>query len=335
MATEQYANNATTVLSGAINSGASSLVVTSADLFPTSPQFRIRIDSELLLVTAVVGTTFTVTRGIEGTTAAAHAEGAVVRHVLTRDGLKGIGGSTVLATPFDSREQPGTVGRIFLPTNGYAAERDNGTLWQAWGPLFPLTAPISGDFAWTGQGGATLDTSGGMCYLSAPPAAGSNLRIRHKTAPATPYSVTIGFIPMAPVIQNIFPGMGLCFRQSSTGKLVTLGYTFENDPDTRIITRWGMQKWTDETTFSANYGSINWGDIPPWNTGPILWIKGIDDGTDLKFQVSNDGVHFSQIHSVSRTDFLLTTGPDQVGFWVNTNTASTDVGMLLLSWKES
>src|SRR5207247_4762369 len=76
-----------TTLNGAILAGDTSLIVTSAASFPASGQFRILIGDELLLVTAVAGTTFTVTRGIENTTAAAHANGASIYHTLTAAGL--------------------------------------------------------------------------------------------------------------------------------------------------------------------------------------------------------------------------------------------------------
>lgn len=76
-------NNAQTTLNGNITSGATTLVVTSATAFPGSGDFRLTIDSEIMLVTGVSGTTFTVTRGIESTTPAAHSSGATVTCVLT------------------------------------------------------------------------------------------------------------------------------------------------------------------------------------------------------------------------------------------------------------
>jgi len=90
MPTEQFANNATTTLNGAISStSATSITVASASAFPSVAQFRILIESEIMLVTAGAGsTTWTVTRGIEGTTAATHADGATVRQILTAGALK-------------------------------------------------------------------------------------------------------------------------------------------------------------------------------------------------------------------------------------------------------
>jgi len=96
VALEQYANapqlsspsSAWTTTSGSVTSGDTSLTVASASAFPSSAQFRILIDDELLLVTAGAGTTtWTVTRGIESTTAAAHSSGASVYHVLTAASL--------------------------------------------------------------------------------------------------------------------------------------------------------------------------------------------------------------------------------------------------------
>jgi hypothetical protein len=64
---------ASTTLSSAINASQSSVTVASASGFPSS-QFKLRVDDEVMTVTAGYGTTtWTVTRGVSGTTAASHA----------------------------------------------------------------------------------------------------------------------------------------------------------------------------------------------------------------------------------------------------------------------
>src|SRR5690349_23699271 len=88
MSLEQYENNYTTTLNGAINNSTTSITVTTG---PTnlSGQFRIKIDNEIILVGEASGTSFTnCVRGVEGTTAASHNDGASVKHVLTADALK-------------------------------------------------------------------------------------------------------------------------------------------------------------------------------------------------------------------------------------------------------
>jgi len=92
MAVERYANNATTTLDGSITAASTTLTVNSAADFPTAGQFRILIDSEILVVTAVEGNIFTVSRGAEGTVAAAHNSNATVEHVLTKFSLVGTRG---------------------------------------------------------------------------------------------------------------------------------------------------------------------------------------------------------------------------------------------------
>ena len=69
-----------TTLSAAISTtGATSISVTSATGFPGSGNYNIQVDSEVMTVTAGQGTTtWTVTRGVNGSTAATHSSGAVV-----------------------------------------------------------------------------------------------------------------------------------------------------------------------------------------------------------------------------------------------------------------
>src|SRR5262245_2397987 len=97
MPTEQFANKAQTTLANAINSPFdTSITVASASDFPSSPQSRIAVEGELLLVTAGAGTTtWTVIRGAEGTTPAAHAAGAAVTQVLTAGALKNLDASQI------------------------------------------------------------------------------------------------------------------------------------------------------------------------------------------------------------------------------------------------
>ncbi len=96
MAVEQYTNFAQTTLNGGINNSVTSLIVTSATTFPAGGQFRILIDAEILLVTAVSSNTFTVTRGAEGSSAASHLTGALVTHVLTAGSVQNSQGQNIV-----------------------------------------------------------------------------------------------------------------------------------------------------------------------------------------------------------------------------------------------
>lgn len=96
---EQFANLAQTTLSGSMNGVVATLPATSNTGFPGAAQYRVRVDSEIMIVTAGAGTnTWTVTRGAEGTTATSHSSGAAVYHVLTAGALGGQSDATA-ATP--------------------------------------------------------------------------------------------------------------------------------------------------------------------------------------------------------------------------------------------
>lgn len=70
---------ATTLASAISTTGATSMTVASASGFPGSGNYNIQIDSEVLTVTAGQGTTtWTVTRGVNGSTAATHTSSTVV-----------------------------------------------------------------------------------------------------------------------------------------------------------------------------------------------------------------------------------------------------------------
>jgi len=75
-----HKNFAQTTLAAAITTtNETSITVTSETSFP-AVDFIISIDTEAMLVTNVAGTTWTVTRGYEGSTAATHLNGAVIYH---------------------------------------------------------------------------------------------------------------------------------------------------------------------------------------------------------------------------------------------------------------
>lgn len=144
MSNYRYANNPQTTLSGAVTAGATSITVASAAGFPARGQFPIIVDAEIMLVTGVSGTTWTVTRAAEGTSAAAHASGTAVTNVLTAasllnkdwldvrhfgavgDGLTD--DSAAFQAAFDAL--PVTGGTIFIPPGVYLAS-SSGPLLQA------------------------------------------------------------------------------------------------------------------------------------------------------------------------------------------------------------
>lgn len=156
---------AITSLNGGISSGALTLTVNSAANFPTSGTFDIRIDDELLTVTSVSGSIFTVTRaaGTPATTAATHAANAVVRQVLTKRQIE-----SMMTTLF-SNNQTGTTYTLALTDAGLVVECNNGS-------AIALTVPPNSSVAFPvgtvievfqqGAGQVTITAGGGVTIRS-------------------------------------------------------------------------------------------------------------------------------------------------------------------------
>jgi hypothetical protein len=70
-------------LASAVNTGDASITVTSTVGFPTRAPFRVRIDREVLVITAMTGSVWTVTRGADSTTPAAHISGTLAVYTIT------------------------------------------------------------------------------------------------------------------------------------------------------------------------------------------------------------------------------------------------------------
>ncbi len=117
--------------------------------------------------------------------------------------------------------------------------------------------------------------------------------------------------------------MGLCLRESSSGKLLV----FALDSNASNLLELAVFKYTDESTFSANYLA----HTPVLPSSP-MFMRIKDDGTNRISQYSTDGQHWITMHSVGRTDFLT---PNEAGFLIGSSDNTWDCGMTLLSWSEA
>jgi hypothetical protein len=88
-----------------------------------------------------------------------------------------------------------------------------------------------------------------------------------------------------------------------------------------------VDHYTNPTTFTGNYTVRSAGFL----RGMVVWFQIIDNGTNLSWYYSPDGINFNLITTQSRTNFLAS-GPNQIGFGINSNTTSGAAGMTLLSW---
>lgn len=238
-------------------------------------------------------------------------------------GLSGVQGDVIYRDGSQwQRLAAGTSG-YFLKTNGAAAN----PAWAAAGgsnAYYPaFTTPVDGDFAWINQGSATVTVNGnGGIRLRAPANATTSMRVRKKAAPSTPYTITACFLIDLP--HFAFLKAGLCFRQSSDGKLLTMCVLRSN-----VITdsKFESEDMTSATVSSAANANIT----NAAGVGPF-WLQITDNGTNRILAYSIDGYNFETLLTEGRTTFLTA---DEVGFFSNSISASSYAACTLLSWAET
>ena len=324
MATEKFANNAETTINqgGGVDNSTDPVVftVTDGSVFPSTGNFRIRIDNEILLVTSRSTNSITASRAQENTTIAAHSNGSKVTHVLTAGSLDQRLIDQVFSSAYASKLTSEKQGRLFLPSDGYTLERDDGSNWKPWGPIFPFTPPVDGSYSWVNQGSASVITTKGSIFLSAPVASGENIRIRDKSIPSAPYTITAAFIPCLSV--GPYPMCGIGLRNSTSGKIVFFQMYCNN---AHLFL--GIRRYDSPTAFNSDTYIVT----ASWISG-LVFLRIVDDNTNRKFYYSKDGQNFVLFYSESRTLYIT---PDKLFFGVNSlGTIGDIVGMNLLSWKE-
>lgn len=315
---EKFANLANSPLNGTINNIVTSLIVTSATSFPTSGNFRIRVDDEIMLVTAVSTNTFTITRAQEGTAAASHTNGVTVYHIFTAGGMDGFRSDF---TSKGSLPAAGVAGRVHVST---ALFREDGSGWSTFNPgiINPVTKPSLTGFSWFNQNIATsVDGEWGIAVACAQVAgAAEHVRGYIKSAPATPYTITAQMeLDIGSNQTPIHAGCGLVFYENSSGKMI-LNMILSSAQKYYFDCR----RMTDADNFSADTGALS--------AYPVKrpWFRITDNGTNRIYEVSYDGVSWITLLTEGRTTFITA---DKIGFalWHK----STRVAFNLLSYLQT
>lgn len=332
MTYEQYVNDPGTTLNGAINSSVTSLVVASATGYPTSGNFRILIDSELMEVTAVSGTTWTVTRGAESSTAASHSNGAAVNAILSAAAIDAIRANV---------SQIGTYAN--LPTSGMKSGDQyhcsdawynfvfDGTNWipfvrgQAPGQVYQ--PPTSG-WSWQNQGSspaAAVDTTRGGIQLTCAAAGANSIRCYTRSAITPPWTVDVLFCPTF-IFNAANPEVGLVMLESGTGKFVE--YCVQGGTDNVAILS-GTALSSGATTSISNNTNLSPGSS--W----FRWFQFSYDNSahTVTFRFSGDGVNWIKLDTTTVTT-PFTTAPDTYGICVNPRNSTFNIATWLVSWNE-
>jgi hypothetical protein len=219
MAIEQYGNDPGATLGSTINNSTTTVTLNSATGYPSSGPFRILIGSELMQVTAISGTTLTVVRGSEGTTAASHTSGVAVTLVLSAAGLSAI----------TSERQA----KLYTDD----------------------TVPSSGSYTWVNQGSGTATDGARRMILNTGGSTvpGGSLSLFVKNMPSTPFVMTFHVIPEAPGVANSHAGV--CVYDSGAGNVMTLTQAFTGSGWVVQMVKWNSPA-SFNSNLGANSSSI-------------------------------------------------------------------------------
>jgi hypothetical protein len=235
-----------------------------------------------------------------------------------------VGTTGITTAAYASRQAAAKSGRLFLPNNGYYIERDSGSAWASWGPIFPLTPPDNTTFSDVNIDGSTTvsTTNGGISITRASNGSAQSVRLRARAlAVSSNYTLQFAFIP-------------LLYYQQFSQAMVGLRDTGTDDAVFFVVTNdssnlnFGLVTWTSNTSGgTGTYIALTAVHVMPW---PLVWVKFVDDGTNRITYWSNDGVNWIQLHTTTRTNFLT---PNQLCFGINPFSQAT--GINLLSLKET
>lgn len=310
---EQFSNFGQAILNNGstLTSGATSTVVSGATNVPSSGTFRAIIESEIIWITAVSGSTWTISRGQEGTTAVSHADGTIVYVILTKAAIDALVSVQTNGTETSNRRVLNIIGGTVVDNSGSGRADIYAQNWWEATPTFP----VAGNFAWINQGSASITTtSKGALFLSTPALNGDSLKVQKMARPGTNWTAIMRFSALH---QNVnFNSCGFIVRDSSAGKLTVFA---------KGTNQVGINYYTNATTFSS----------APLNVSTEIsdrgdWWKMVTSSGTLTWSRSVDGENWLQLTTLNLSTNLTT--PDEIGFYVNSNNATYGAALLLQSW---
>lgn len=323
MAFEELVNgDSVTTLSADIDGSQTSITVASSVGFP-SPNFRVRIGDELLIVTNVSGTTWTVTRGAEGTPGTSHVLGTTVNFCLTADALDTIRSEMVGTGAWTDLPSSGKKGMMYMPSDAPYILRHNGVNWDTYGPVFPARKINIADYTLleSSVGVTTVNSDDGGLHVGL--ASGLNSMMYYRSL-GSYVGVVYCMMMEARVAQ--YCGHGVAFRNSSTGKFATGSFFYR---DSVPGFSFDMLNWDDVNTSPSNYYPTV-GSLPKCQNlhARRLYIRvSLSSGNNMNMEVSVDYINWMQVAFNFITTF--TGAIDQIGFHIHNNTSYPISGTLV------
>jgi hypothetical protein len=231
---------------------------------------------------------------------------------------------------YSSRPAAGTAGKLYVATDAPVG------LWvdtgSAWAPLIGGQVPgvqpkAASNFTATNAVAACtlVDRKGALHLAKTADSSAQTVRpwvesLSSSTAKVE-CAVNYGY---GQTLTNAFPGVGLCMRESSTGKLFIfiVSYNSSNAAFSNTQVFLEASRWTNHTTRSAAAYASTW-----FGNGP-KFLRLRVSGSNILAEVSTDRQNWSTVNTTALTT-AFTTAPDQVGLvlvnWVANEIVAADV----------
>ena len=313
MAIEQYANGPVTYLVGTIADTDTSLSVTSGTTgFPPGGNFTVLVDYEILLVTAVSGASWTVSRGQEGSVAASHTNSAIYMP-LTAAALQRLVVTLHGGTLVESRRRFNFLDTASLvwtftddPTNGKidisAVASGSGSGGGGYEVAPP--APALTDFTWANQDTAfaTSQINGVGLWDDAHNSPNMRCLVSNTPLPAVPWRVIARLDCYSDLNNNDY---GLFIVTGDGNGFETIS-RFQD----KIYLNRGTAGPTGSVTTPASQTLVQYA----YDT---KWFRISQHDSKRWFEVSKDGYSWTVVQVY--WDYLAPTAPVSAGFYANAN----------------
>jgi hypothetical protein len=279
---------------GGISDSDTTVTVTSVTGLPTTGDYHLLINEEIVLVTKLSGSTLTIVRGQDGTTASSHGDGSSITSIACKGTLEGIlkDAGAIKTLPY---------GRCM---------RADGTI---------LTAS---NFAMINAGASTAqDGNDGTISFSVDDVTGDDTRgLKRDFGTANDHRI-IAHIDMPAFSQTGNDYLSFYSRQASGGSMDGVSLY----PQLKVA---AQQRSTYLATpvDDISHGVAGTHDL--WVMLEIEWDK-VATTDHLRWYYSIDGVHWWLIHT-----HTFAAGTCQVGIWATNRSGAGFMRCNILSWYE-
>lgn len=193
------------------------------------------------------------------------------------------------------------------------------------GPILsaiPVRATLGLTTSFNASGTFTqADTAMGITIADPTGTSGENFEGLLKAYPSSPY--TLNALVIAPPTGTNFVCVGLVIMLSTTGKLIFFGWRWSNSGN---VWQPCVIAYNSPTSFDTFLYSPVLSQVPL-----VLWYQIVDDGTNITFNISVDGVYQMPVYTVTKaSSWLGASGFNFIGFAIDRSNGA--VGGTLASW---